>query len=113
MLNYLDYIWLIPTLPLAGFVLIGLLGLITLRSTGAKLNKKLVSALALGSVGLSFLLSVLCVYQLFWVQRGELFLKDLFTWVMIYGIGGHGKLLLVMVQLILTMTIFVGENKPV
>ncbi len=81
MLNYLNYIWLIPTLPLAGFVLIGLLGLITLRSTGEKLNKKLVSALALGSVGLSFLLSILCVYQLFAVQHEELFLKDLFTWI--------------------------------
>ena len=44
----LNYIWLIPTLPLAGSALIGLLGLINLRSTGEKLNKKIVSAIALG-----------------------------------------------------------------
>ena len=77
----LNYIWLIPTLPLAGSATIGLLGLLKLRSTGEKLNKKLVSFLALGFVGLSFLLSVLCVYQLFAVQHEELFSKDLFTWI--------------------------------
>ena len=77
----LNYIWLIPTLPLAGCALIGLLGLITLRSTGRKLNKPLVTTIALGSVGLSFIYSVLAVYQLFVVQHKELFSIDLFTWM--------------------------------
>ncbi len=77
----LNYIWLIPTLPLAGSALIGLLGLITLRSTGEKLNKRVVSAVALTSVGLAFVLSFLCIYQLFAVEHKELFSIDLFTWL--------------------------------
>jgi NADH-quinone oxidoreductase subunit L len=77
----LNYIWLIPTLPLAGSALIGLLGLMTLRGTGKKLNKKVVSWLALSFVGLAFVLSVLSVYQLFAVDHEELFSIDLFTWI--------------------------------
>ena len=77
----LNYIWLIPTLPLAGSALLGLLGLATLRSTGKKLNKKVVSAIALGSVGLAFVLSALVVYRLFAVEHRELFTIDLFTWL--------------------------------
>jgi NADH-quinone oxidoreductase subunit L len=77
----LNFIWLIPTLPLSGSALIGLLGLIQLRSTGEKLNKKLVSTIALASVGLAFILSVLLVYQLFVAQHGDVFSKDLFTWL--------------------------------
>ena len=63
-----------------GSALIGLAGLITLRIAGRKLNKKVVSTIALGSVGLAFILSELCVYQLFAVEHEELFTKDLFTW---------------------------------
>lgn len=77
----LTHIWLIPTLPLAGSALIGLLGLITLRSSGRKLDKRIVTSIALGSVGLAFVLSVLAVYQLFAVQHKELFTIDLFTWL--------------------------------
>jgi NADH-quinone oxidoreductase subunit L len=77
----LNYIWLIPTLPLIGSTLIGLLGLVALRTSGTKLNKKAVSAIALGSVGLAFVLSVLAVFQLFVVERKELFTIDLFTWI--------------------------------
>ncbi len=76
----LNFIWLIPTLPLFGSALIGLLGLIQLRSTGEKLNKKFVSLIALASVGFAFILSVLLVYQLFVAQHGDLFSLDLFTW---------------------------------
>jgi NADH-quinone oxidoreductase subunit L len=77
----LNHIWVIPSLPLVGSALIGLLGLITLRNTGRKLNKKLVSAIALGSVGLAFVMSALCVYQLFAVEHKELFSLDVFTWL--------------------------------
>jgi NADH-quinone oxidoreductase subunit L len=77
----LNYIWLIPTLPLAGSALIGLLGLTALRSTGNKLNKRAVSAIALGSVGLAFVVSARSVYQLFAVEQKELFSIDLFTWL--------------------------------
>jgi len=77
----LNYIWFIPTLPLAGSAIIGLIGLFTLRTAGKKLNKKAVSAIALASVGLAFVMSVLCVYQLFAVEHKELFTLDLFTWL--------------------------------
>ncbi len=77
----LNYIWLIPTLPLAGSAFIGLMGLITLRSTGRKLNKSVVSAIALVSVGLAFILSITIVYQLFAVDHKELFSIDVFTWL--------------------------------
>jgi NADH-quinone oxidoreductase subunit L len=76
----LKYIWLIPILPLTGSALIGLLGLVKLRSCGEKLNKKLVSTIALASVGIAFVLSALMVYELFAVQCHELFSIDLFTW---------------------------------
>jgi NADH-quinone oxidoreductase subunit L len=77
----LNYIWLIPTLPLSGSALVGLLGLIRVRSTGEKLDKRIVSAIALASVGFAFILSILLVYQLFAVKHQELFTIDLFTWL--------------------------------
>ncbi len=77
----LNYIWLIPTLPLAGSGIMGLLGLIKLKATGEKLGKRLVSAIALTTVGLAFVLSVLAVCQLFAVQKEEMFSLDLFTWL--------------------------------
>jgi NADH-quinone oxidoreductase subunit L len=76
----LKYIWLIPTLPLTGSALVGLLGLARLKSSGEKLNRKLVSAIALTSVGIAFVLSVGMVYQLFVLNGKELFSMDLFTW---------------------------------
>ncbi len=77
----LDYLWLIPILPLAGSAVIGLTGLFVLRRNGHKLNKKFVSAVALASVGLAFLLSVAVVYQAFVVQGRELVIQDLFVWL--------------------------------
>jgi NADH-quinone oxidoreductase subunit L len=77
----LNYIWLIPTLPLAGCVLLGILGLFTLRCSGRKPDKRVVSAIALGSVGIAFLLSILFSYQLFAVVHEELYSIDLFTWL--------------------------------
>ena len=77
----LEYIWLIPILPLAGSILIGLLGLFKLGITGEKLNKKIVSALALGFVGLAFILSVIIVYQFFVVNHEEMLSIDVLTWM--------------------------------
>jgi NADH-quinone oxidoreductase subunit L len=76
----LKYIWLIPILPFTGSALIGLLGLAKLRIKRAKLSKGIVSFIALASVGLAFVLSVLMVYQLFVIQHEELFTRDFFTW---------------------------------
>src|SRR5262245_7640059 len=77
----LTYVWLIPILPLAGAALAGLLGLIHLRRTGQRLAKPIVSAIALASVGLAFILSAIVVFQLFWVEHKEIYIKDLFTWL--------------------------------
>ncbi|MDP2960676.1 MAG: hypothetical protein Q8N71_04555 [candidate division Zixibacteria bacterium] len=52
----IEYIWLIPLLPLLGFLINGLLG--------KKLGKTLVSWIGCGSVGLSFLISVKVLFEL-------------------------------------------------
>jgi NADH-quinone oxidoreductase subunit L len=77
----LDYLWLVPVLPLTGSALIGLAGLIKVRTTGEKLNKKLVSLIACSSVGLAFVVSLAAIIQLFAIHGEELFVKDFFTWL--------------------------------
>jgi NADH-quinone oxidoreductase subunit L len=77
----LDYIWLIPVLPLAGSALLGVFGLCTIRLKGRKPGKKLVSTIALGTVGLAFALSVAVVYQAFLVEHREVVTQDLFVWL--------------------------------
>ena len=77
----LHYLWLVPILPLAGSALIGLMGLIQLRTSQTRPDKKLVSLIALLSVGLAFLVSLIAVYQLFVTQGGEIYTKDFFTWL--------------------------------
>jgi NADH-quinone oxidoreductase subunit L len=77
----LNYIWLIPALPLAGSAIIGLCGIFRLRFSGEKLNKKFVSTVALAAVGAAFLLSCALAGQLFLVEHRELFTRDVFTWL--------------------------------
>ncbi|HET9481087.1 MAG TPA: NADH-quinone oxidoreductase subunit L [Candidatus Polarisedimenticolia bacterium] len=55
-----ELIWVIPLLPLAGFLLNGLAGL--LRRAGPPPSRGLVSAVGCGSVALSFMLSVGAVF---------------------------------------------------
>src|SRR6266536_1302051 len=81
----LDKIWLIPLLPLAGSAIAGLAGLVQLRHTGQRLDRRLVSVIALSSVGLAFLLSAGAVLELFsWQHKEPYTLEsygvDLFTW---------------------------------
>ncbi|PYU92423.1 MAG: NADH-quinone oxidoreductase subunit L [Acidobacteria bacterium] len=81
----LDKIWLIPLVPLAGSAIAGLAGLINLRLTGQRLDRRLVSIIALSSVGLAFLLSAGAVFELFSSQHKgsyslESYSVDLFTW---------------------------------
>ena len=59
------YIWLVPLLPLLGAAINGLLG------RKFRFSEKLIGAIAVGSVALSFLISVLAVYS--------------------YGFGGHAQ----------------------
>ena len=77
----LHYLWLVPILPLTGSAVIGISGLIKLRRTGGKLSKRIVSLVALLSVGLAFVVSLAAVWQLFVIQGGEGFTTDLFKWI--------------------------------
>ena len=74
-----SYLWLIPFLPLFGFLLNGL--------TGRKLKStKLVDAIALGSVGISFLLTLYYFIQLLGLPaEGRSLHQSLWTW---FDIGG-------------------------
>jgi len=77
----LHFLWLVPILPLAGSALIGLAGLIRLGTAQKRLDKRLVSLIALLSVGLSFVVSLLAVWQLFVTQAGEIYIRDFFPWL--------------------------------
>ncbi|MCZ6533109.1 MAG: NADH-quinone oxidoreductase subunit L [SAR324 cluster bacterium] len=66
------YLWLIPALPLAGFLVNGLLG----RSFG----KTFVAVVGPGVVGLSFLLSVLAFLQML-NTPGMVTSQSVFTWI--------------------------------
>jgi NADH-quinone oxidoreductase subunit L len=102
----LDYIWLIVALPLAGFLINGLFG--------KNFPKPLVSLIACGSVFISFLLSVIALFQLLgldphhrfheiysvfkWIPSGNLnveigFLLDPLSAVMILVVSGVGFLI--------------------
>ncbi|HET7287616.1 MAG TPA: NADH-quinone oxidoreductase subunit L, partial [Pyrinomonadaceae bacterium] len=61
----LKYIWLVPLLPLIGAAINGLLG------RKLRFSERLIGGIAVGSVALSFLISVAAVYQ--------------------YGFGGHAE----------------------
>ena len=76
----LDYVALIPLLPLAASALIGLTGLVQIRLVGSRPGKTFVTVVALGSVLLAFVLSAVLVYQLFWVEHREIHTVELFTW---------------------------------
>jgi NADH-quinone oxidoreductase subunit L len=77
----LDYIWLIPVLPLAGSAVLGISGLLTLRLRGRKLSKRIVSAVALTVVGLSFLLAAAVTVQAFVLEHRESFVANYYTWL--------------------------------
>ena len=53
----LKYIWLVPLLPLIGAAINGLLG------RKLRFSERLIGGIAVGSVALSFLISVAAVYQ--------------------------------------------------
>ena len=98
----IEYIWLIPLLPLIGFVINGLLG--------RKLGKTLVSCIGCGTIGLSFLISVKIFLELLalpaeqrviervvfpWIYSGLFkinfsFLLDPLSCVMILVVSGVG-----------------------
>jgi NADH-quinone oxidoreductase subunit L len=68
----LEYLWLVPLLPLLGAAVNGLFG--------AKWSNKIVNSVAIGSTGLSFLGALEAVREFF--ESGQiLFHKEFFTWI--------------------------------
>jgi NADH-quinone oxidoreductase subunit L len=68
----LEYLWIIPLLPLLGSAVNGLFG--------AKWPNKIVNGVAIGSTGLSFLCALEAVREFF--ESGQvLFRKEFFTWI--------------------------------
>jgi NADH-quinone oxidoreductase subunit L len=68
----LEYLWIIPLLPLLGSAINGLFG--------AKWPNKYVTIAAIGSTGLSFLCALEAVRE-FFDARQVLFRKEFFTWI--------------------------------
>ena len=78
----LSNIWVIPALPLAGFLTIGLLGLWRLYRTGRRLSRPLVYWIGCGVVGVAFLVSVVCFVELLGMDpEHRVYEYDLFTWI--------------------------------
>jgi NADH-quinone oxidoreductase subunit L len=68
----LEYLWIVPLLPLLGSAVNGLFG--------AKWPNKFVTGVAIGSTGLSFLCALEAVREFF--DGGQvLFRKEFFTWI--------------------------------
>jgi len=99
----LDLLWLLPALPLAGFLILAL--------TGGSLPKAVVAAVGAGSIGLAFIVAALASYQFLgsgqesyqlvlwnWMTAGDFssafsFYLDGLTVVMILIISGVGFLI--------------------
>jgi NADH-quinone oxidoreductase subunit L len=78
----LNYLWLIPVLPLAGFLLNGVVGLVRPALTGRRLSEPFVYWTACGTVFVSFFLSVGCFLQLLRLDPEQRqFEQVLFTWI--------------------------------
>ena len=70
----IDYIWLVPFLPLLGFLINGLFG--------KKIGKSLASWVGCGSVGLSFLVSIGVFFELLkYPPAQRLIQKIIFPWI--------------------------------
>ena len=72
----LDYIWLLPTLPLLGFLMLIL--------TAGHLPKRAVAIIGAGSIGLSFLVALIIAAR-FLVSGEEHFVKEAWTWMVVGG----------------------------
>jgi NADH-quinone oxidoreductase subunit L len=71
----LEYLWIVPLLPLLGAAVNGFFG--------AKWPNKFVNAVAIGSTGLSFLCALEAVREFFdyFGQNNQPFRKEFFTWI--------------------------------
>jgi NADH-quinone oxidoreductase subunit L len=73
----LSFLWLVPLLPLIGAIVNGL--------GAGRLPRKLVSAIGVGSVGISFLIAIACFAGLLGLppEGGRRVTQDLFTWIQV------------------------------
>ena len=72
----LDYIWLLPTLPLLGFLILIL--------TAGNLPKRAVAIIGAGSIGLSFLVALIIALR-FIGSGEEFFVKEAWVWMAVGG----------------------------
>ena len=78
----LDYLWLIPVLPLLGFAVNGLVGLWKVSRTGRPQSKPFVYSVACGSVFLALLLSLGCFWGLLQLDPHDRIVEqDVFNWI--------------------------------
>ena len=78
----LEYLWLIPVLPLLGFAVNGLVGLWKVSRTGKPQSKPFVYSVACGSVFFAFSLAVGCFWSLIQLDPHDRIIEqDLFTWI--------------------------------
>ncbi len=78
----LDYLWLIPLFPLLGFVINGLFGVWIRRRTGQFPPKRIVAAIACGTILLAFLMSLGCFLDLLQEDpEHRVYETNLFTWI--------------------------------
>jgi NADH-quinone oxidoreductase subunit L len=75
----LDYLWIIPLLPLLGSATNGLFG--------RGWPNKIVNAVAVGSTGLSFLAALEAVRE-FFASGQQLVHKEYFDWILVSGVNG-------------------------
>ena len=80
----MNYVYLVPLFPLLGFLINGLLALSQKAdSEEKKARKSLVSWIGCGSVGLSFLTSVVILFELLALPEGERSIQKIaFTWIL-------------------------------
>jgi NADH-quinone oxidoreductase subunit L len=74
----LNYLWIIPLLPLLGAAANGVFG--------GRWTKRIISAVALSSTTLSFLVALEAVREFFTLSPGQIpWVKDYFTWITVGG----------------------------
>jgi NADH-quinone oxidoreductase subunit L len=97
-----EFLWLIPTLPFAGFLLLALFG--------KKLTQKSVAYFGAGSVGISALIAIgLGIQFITSPAEGQAFSQTLWTWIRIGSFSPGIALRLDALSLVMTLVItFVG-----
>ena len=94
----LNYLWLIPALPFAGFLLNGLFG--------SRAGKKFVSLVGPLSSGLSAIVATIAVFQYHAAYpHGERFVNVVYNWISSGGIGADVAFQLDPLSIVMTMVV--------